>query len=85
MSSSAATPRTGDAFLAGDPRGRYYAGRLLWHQGEWHFFAWLYLDHEGHFIGALSDPMPLTVHGDGSLSVQLPGSSTGKGFLGAAS
>jgi beta-fructofuranosidase len=73
-----------DAFLVGDPRGRYYAGRLLWHRGEWHFFAWQHIDHQGRFLGALSDPMPLTVHGDGSLSVQLPGSSPGKGFVGAA-
>jgi hypothetical protein len=49
---------------------------LLHHKGDWHFFAWQHLDDEGRFLGALSDPMPLTVHGDGSLSVQLPVSST---------
>jgi beta-fructofuranosidase len=65
-----------DAFLVGCPQGRYYAGRLLHHKGGWHFFAWQHLDDEGRFLGALSDPMPLTVHGDGSLSVQLPVSST---------
>jgi beta-fructofuranosidase len=65
-----------DAFLVGDRLGRYYAGRLLQHKGEWHFFAWLRLDDEGRFLGALSDPMPLRCHRDGSLSVQPPVSST---------
>ena len=63
-------------FLVGDPQGRYYAGRLLRHKGGWHFFAWQHLDGAGRFLGALSDPMPLTVHGDGSLSVQRPACST---------
>lgn len=61
-----------DAFLVGDPKARYYAGRLLHHGGRWHFFAWQHLDDHGRFLGALSDPMPLTIHGDGSLSVQVP-------------
>jgi len=67
-----------DAFLVGDPQSRLYAGRLLHHQDEWHFFAWHHLDGEGRFFGGLSDPMPLTVHADGSLSVKRPGRSSGR-------
>jgi len=61
-----------DAFLVGDPHGRLYAGRLLHHRDRWHYFAWQHIDGDGRFFGGLSDPMPLTVHADGSLSVQLP-------------
>jgi beta-fructofuranosidase len=42
------------------------------------------LSEPGEFF-QLEVPMPLTVHGDGSLSVQLPGPSTGAGLPGAAS
>ena len=65
-----------DAFLVGDPLGRYYAGRLLRHQGKWLFFTWQHLDDQGRFLGILSDPMPLRIRRDGSLSVQLPGTPT---------
>ena len=61
-----------DAFLAGDPRSRYYAGRLIQRDGRWLFLAWRSDSGDGRFLGELSDPMPLTVHPDGSLSVQLP-------------
>jgi beta-fructofuranosidase len=60
-----------DRFLVGDPAGRYYAGRLLRRDGAWYFFAWLHHDEDGCFLGELSDPMPLTVHPDGALSVQI--------------
>jgi beta-fructofuranosidase len=62
----------GDSFLVGDPRGRHYAGRLLWHNGAWVFFAWLLHDERGGFVGELSDPMPVGVGTDGSLSVRVP-------------
>lgn len=65
-----------DAFLAGDPVGRWYAGRLLRHEGAWHFFAWRLRDERGAFAGELSDPMPVTVGSDGSLEVALPGPRT---------
>lgn len=48
-----------DDFLLGDERARHYAGRLLKHRGDWHFFAWESEDHAGRFIGRLSDPMPV--------------------------
>ena len=59
-----------DRFLVGD--SRYYAGRLLHHDGQWHLFAWRQFDEHGHFAGELSDPMPVSVAVDGSLSVALP-------------
>jgi beta-fructofuranosidase len=61
-----------DAFLVGDPRGRYYAGRLIQRDGRWLFLAWRSDGGDGRFLGELSDPMPLTVHADGSLSVEPP-------------
>jgi beta-fructofuranosidase len=60
-----------DAFLVGDPQSRYYAGRLIQRDGGWFFIAWRHNGGDGRFLGELSDPMPLTVHADGSLSVQL--------------
>jgi beta-fructofuranosidase len=61
-----------DDFLVGDPRGRYYAGRLVRHRGAWAFLAWRLRDEHGRFVGALSDPMPLSVADDGSLAVAVP-------------
>jgi beta-fructofuranosidase len=65
-----------DAFLAGDPVGHWYAGRLVRHGGAWHFFAWRLRDEHGAFVGELSDPMPVSVGTDGSLEVALPGPRT---------
>jgi beta-fructofuranosidase len=74
-----------DVFLVGDPQVSLYAGRVLHHGGEWWFFAWRHVDGEGRFFGELSDPMPLTIAPDGSLSVQLPGPaaarSAGRGAI----
>jgi beta-fructofuranosidase len=50
---------------------RHYAGRLLEHRGELQCFAWLMRDEAGAFGGELSDPMPVTVRGDGSLHVEV--------------
>jgi beta-fructofuranosidase len=61
-----------DAFLVGHARTRYYAGRLIQRDGRWLFVAWRSDGGDGRFLGELSDPMPLTVHADRSLSVQLP-------------
>ena len=62
-----------DDFFVGDPeRGRHYAGRLLEHEGAWQFLAWRMHDEDGGFIGELSDPMPVAVGADGSLSVVVP-------------
>jgi beta-fructofuranosidase len=59
-------------FLLGTPPGRYYAGRLIRRGDDWLLFAWWNHDEGGQFIGELSDPMPLVVGADGSLSVRLP-------------
>lgn len=61
-----------DAFLVGDLQSRYYAGRLIQRHRTWFLVAWKHHGSGGDFVGELSDPMPLTVHADGSLSVQLP-------------
>jgi beta-fructofuranosidase len=61
-----------DAFLVGGPHCRYYAGRLIRRDGRWLFVAWRPDGGDGRFLGELGDPMPLTVHADGSLSVRLP-------------
>ena len=45
-------------FLAADAAGTHYAGRVLEHRGERHFFAWRQHDaHGGVPSATLSDPM----------------------------
>ena len=61
-----------DEFMAGDREGSHYAGRVLEHGGEQHFFAWRMNGPDG-FVGELSDPMPIALGDDGSPSVTLPG------------
>jgi beta-fructofuranosidase len=61
-----------DEFLLGHPPGRYYAGRAIRRDGDWFMLAWWNHGEGGHFVGELSDPMPLSVHPDGSLSVRPP-------------
>lgn len=58
-------------FLVGDPRTSLYAGRLLAHRGEWHFFAWENVDDDGNFVGRLADPMPVHVDPDGHIRVEV--------------
>ena len=67
----------GDAFLVGGAEGRYYAGRLVRHDGRWHFLAWSHRGHDDAFVGALSDPMALAVGPDGRLAVELPALARG--------
>jgi beta-fructofuranosidase len=62
-----------DDFLVGDPDvGRHYAGRMIRHDGAWHFLAWRMHDPDGGFVGELSDPMPVRVDADGAISVEVP-------------
>jgi beta-fructofuranosidase len=59
-----------DSFLVGDSTGSFYGGRLV--QGPddtWYFLAWRYFTSGGDFVGALSDPMSLTIEDNGDLSV----------------
>jgi beta-fructofuranosidase len=58
-----------DDFLAGDPTGTTYAGRLLHHRGDWQFLAWRLHDEHGRFVGELADPRPVHVRPDGSLAL----------------
>jgi beta-fructofuranosidase len=61
----------GDAFLVGGTEGRYYAGRLIHHDDAWRFLAWSDRGLDDGFVGALSDPMPVTVRPDGRLAVEI--------------
>jgi beta-fructofuranosidase len=63
-----------DDFLVGSLAGRYYAGRLLYHRGAWHFFAWENVGAAGEFVGVVTDPMPVEVDDGGGLRVREPGS-----------
>lgn len=63
---------TSDRFLLGDPEGRYYAGRFLWHGGRWHFLAWQQYDERGGFVGALTGPMPVRIVPGGRLDIDRP-------------
>jgi hypothetical protein len=45
---------------------------LLQHGGTWHFLAWLMYDERGGFVGALSDPMPVSAGAHGPLRVHVP-------------
>ncbi|MCK6211896.1 glycosyl hydrolase family 32 [Georgenia sp. EYE_87] len=56
-------------FLVGDDVASRYAGRILRHDGEDHFFAWENVGADGRFVGALSDPLPVTAVPDGGLAV----------------
>ncbi len=52
----------------GYPDQNLYAGKLIQNQnGEWVFFAWQGSD--ANFIGTLSDPIPVTVHEDGTVTL----------------
>jgi beta-fructofuranosidase len=61
-------------FLVGDPIGSFYNGKLVQGPGSepsgaWYFMASRQFTPTGDFIGALSDPMPVTIKEDGNLSV----------------
>jgi beta-fructofuranosidase len=57
-----------DAFLVGSPEIGLYAGRVIHHTGAWQFLAWHHTV-GNRFLGELSDPMPLVVEPDGTLTV----------------
>ncbi|KAF2415117.1 glycosyl hydrolase family 32 [Microbacterium sp. B35-04] len=47
-----------------------YAGRLVRDRdGRWYLFAFLHVDPAGEFVGALSDPLPVSWGTDGNLRV----------------
>jgi beta-fructofuranosidase len=59
----------GDGFMVGDPVTRHYAGRLVRHDGRWHFLAWRESLGDEVFLGELADPMDVHVAPDGRLAV----------------
>ncbi|WP_420632402.1 glycosyl hydrolase family 32 [Candidatus Leptofilum sp.] len=59
-----------DSFLLADPFGMNYAGKVLRDpEGNWVLMTSLSWTDNGGFIGKIADPMPITVHPDGRLTV----------------
>ncbi len=57
-------------FLVGDTVGSLYSGKIIQGPAKKYFFlAFRNLDHNGQFIGELSQPYPVTVADNGNLSV----------------
>jgi beta-fructofuranosidase len=54
-----------DAFLLGDPIGTYYTARVLEHEDGDVLIASRFWDDDGRFLGALSDPAPVSWDEDG--------------------
>ena len=60
-----------DEFLLGDGMGTFYSGKAIQDaQGDWFFLVCRQFNENGEFIGEISDPMPLHVHEDGSLTIE---------------
>jgi beta-fructofuranosidase len=59
----------GSGVLQADEAGSTYAGKVVDGPTGPLFLAWHQIDPTGRFIGALTDPMPVTVSPDGSLEV----------------
>lgn len=60
-------------FVHADRRGSLCAGRIVFVDDEPMMLATLHCDPEGRYEGSLSDPMPVVVGDDGSLSLASPG------------
>jgi len=64
-------PMVSDELLVGDEVGSLYAGKLVQDPEEaWVMLATRMHGPDGDFVGALSDPMPVTVSEAGALSVR---------------
>jgi beta-fructofuranosidase len=63
-----------DEFLVGDPTGSLYGGKLVRSPDDkWVLLASRLFAPDGSFVGELGDPLPVTVDGDGNLSVNRRG------------
>ncbi len=63
-------PAATDRTLVADETGSLYAAKLVQDpHGEWVLLATRMYGPDGSFVGALSDPIPLTVSKTGLLSV----------------
>jgi beta-fructofuranosidase len=56
-----------DTFLIGD--GLHYSARFVEYQGQWHWMAFQNLRGDGVFLGEISDPAPVYVRSDGTLTL----------------
>ncbi len=62
--------RVEDTFVAGDPIGHLYAGRVVeTNTGGKAFMAFQNIGADGRFIGGLSDPMPIWTTSEGLLRI----------------
>jgi len=59
-----------DPFFVGDATASLYSGRVLQYRGQLLFFCFHNYDEEGRFHGELTDPMPITIAPNGSLTVE---------------
>lgn len=58
-----------DDLLLGDPVGSHYSGKLVKApDGRWQFLAFRLFEPDGEFVGVLSDPMPVTIGPNGTLT-----------------
>lgn len=56
-------------FLDGANPCKRYAGKIVALDGKLFIMGFLYFDHDGKFIGKVSDPVPLAINADGTLRV----------------
>lgn len=62
----------GAGFLGADTRGSLYAGRVVQGpDGGWYLMAFRNLDEHGHFLGGVSDPLPIVQGEDGQLALAI--------------
>lgn len=56
--------------LFGDQNGTFYSGKLIQNQsGAWMFLTAIQYDQEMNYVGDISDPLPVSIHNDGQISV----------------
>jgi beta-fructofuranosidase len=62
-----------DTFMIGDPLGLFYSGKAVQDPNrDWQLLAFRNYNPDGMFVGDITDPMPLTVDGEGLLHVEVP-------------
>jgi beta-fructofuranosidase len=57
-------------FLDGSIPCKRYAGKVIERDGKLFLLAFLHFDHQGNFIGTISDPVPLSIDNNGILKVE---------------
>ena len=57
--------RLAPGFLDGSKPPRRYAGKIAYHQGQHYLLSFLHSDADGNFVGAIADPIKLSLDSDG--------------------